>query len=572
LAIFSYTRLKSSKMSLSVANIAIRDLQGEGHHSPYANQNVTTTGIVTGVVRRGFFLQTANKAWDGKGSDAIFVYSRDWKPNKGAKLVVSGECLDYVKHETAKPVTQLRFESAEIKSTDTDGVVAISLTQEFLPSDNAQLAILLNSLEGMLLAIEAGQTFVAPSNTFGDYVLALDFPTPDETAPRTKHGGFIGDQLNNTRWLPGFRVTNYNHAPRLNVGARLNSRIEGPLNYRADSYQIAVSEPFEFEESFIEVTKSSLTASAGALTIMTLNCFNLDPNVESPLRVKNPRQDVDDDWGEGRFHTLAQAVVLQANSPDIVALQEIQDSDGAEMTNVVDAAETYRLLILTIKQLSGIEYAWVDMSPELGADGGQPGGNIRNGYLYNPNRVSVDAESLHVLGKGNWAFDDSRKPLVCDFIEKESAKRLTLINVHLASKRHQESIFAVADPGSDGKLGVRVEQAHLIHREAERTLLHGNEYYITGDFNDSEYSRTLDALCADNAVNLVMQLPAVERYDYNHRGKLQVLMHGIVSGSLAKSARAEYEIINGNELIGVTPGEANDKPSDHAYVIAKITL
>ncbi len=555
-----------------MANTAIRDLQGEGLLSPFANQNVTTSGVVTGVVRRGFFLQTPNKVWDGKGSDAIFVYSRDWKPNKGAELVVSGECLDYIKHETAKPVTQLRFESAEVKNTSADGVDAITLNSEFLPSDNAELAILLNSLEGMLLAIEPGQTFVSPSNKFGDYVVALDSPERDQSAPRTEHGGFIGDQQNHLRWLPGFRMTNYNHAQRLNVGAKLNSRIEGPLNYRVDAYQMAVSEPFEIDPSFIEITKSRLTPSAGALTIMTLNCFNLDPNVESSVRVQNPRQDVDDDWGEGRFHTLAQAVVLQANSPDIVALQEIQDSDGAEITTVVDAAETYRLLILTIKQLSGIEYAWVDLSPELGADGGQPGGNIRNGYLYNPNRVSVDADSLHVIGKGNWAFDDSRKPLVCDFIEKESSKRLTLINVHLASKRHQESIFAPIDPGSDAKLGVRVEQAHIIHREAMLTLRHGNEYYVTGDFNDTESSRTLEALCADDAVNLVMQLPLVERYDYNHRGKLQVLMHGIVSGSLAKSGRAEYEIIHGNELIGVMPGEDSDKPSDHAYVIAKITL
>ena len=550
----------------------IRDLQGEGLSSPFAGQQVTIRGVVTAVVRRGFFLQTPDKKWDGKGSDAIFVYSREWKASKGAELVVGGEVLDYIKHETAKPVTQLRFESAQVKSTDVGGVEAIVLTQGLLPAGHRELAKLLNSLESMLLAIEPGQTFVAPSNSFGDYVLALDSPSTDQSAPRTSHGGFIADQLNDQRWLPGFRVSNYNHAPRINVGARLKSRIQGPLNYRADSYQMAVTEPFAIEESFIELTKSKLSSSAGALTIMTLNCFNLDPNVESPTRVKDPRQDVDDDWGEGRFHTLAQAVVLQANTPDIVALQEIQDSDGAEITDQVDAAETYRLLILTIKQLSGVEYSWIDVSPELGADGGQPGGNIRNGFLYNPSRVTVDMASVHVVGQGNWAFDDSRKPLVCDFIETESGKRLTVINVHLASKRHQESIFAPVDPGSDGKLGVRVEQAHLIHREAQRSLVHGNEYYLTGDFNDSEYSRTLEALCADGAVNLVMQLPETERYDYNHRGKLQVLMHGIVSGNLAASGGAEYEIIHGNELIGVSPGEETDKPSDHAYVIAKITL
>ena len=551
---------------------AIRELQGESLHSPFAGQQVTTTGVVTGTVRRGFFLQTPDKAWDQKGSDGIFVYSREWKATKGSRLVVTGKCVDYIKHDTAKPVTQLRLESATVKSTDAQGIEPIVLSQDFLPKNNSELASLLNSLEGMLVAIEAGQTFVAPSNNFGDYVVALDSPSRDQSAPRTVDGGLIGDHANELRWLPGFRMTNYNHALRVNVGAKLLSRVEGPLNYRVDAYQMSVSEPFEIDQHFIELTKSSLAPSAGSLTVMTLNCFNLDPNVEAPVRVQNPRQDVDDDWGEGRFHTLAQAIVLQANLPDVVALQEIQDNDGAELSSVVDAAETYRLLILTVKQLSGVEYSWVDINPELGADGGQPGGNIRNGFLYNPNTVSVDDASLHVIGKGNWAFDDSRKPLVCDFIEKESGERLTVINVHLASKRHQESIFAPVDPGLDGKLGVRIEQAHLIHREAQKILKRGNEYYVTGDFNDSEYSRTLEALCADDAVNLVMHLPDTERYDYNHRGKLQVLMHGVVSGALAASGKAAYEIIHSNELIGVSPGEQTDKPSDHAYVIAKITF
>jgi len=54
-------------------------------------------------------------------------------------------------------------------------------------------------------------------------------------------------------------------------------------------------------------------------------------------------------------------------------------------------------------------------------------------------------------------------------------------------------------------------------------------------------------------------------------------MHGVVSPDLSASssstsARAEYEIIHGNELIGVIPGEQSDKPSDHAYVIAKLYL
>ena len=69
-----------------------------------------------------------------------------------------------------------------------------------------------------------------------------------------------------------------------------------------------------------------------------------------------------------------------------------------------------------------------------------------------------------------------------------------------------------------------------------------------------------------------MDLPESERYDYNHRGKLQVLMHGIVSNKMAIASKAEYEIIHGNELLGVGPGQESGKPSDHAYVIAKLNM
>ncbi len=564
------TDVLKKESNISPRNLSIRELQGDGMLSAYSGQLVTTSGVVTGVLRRGFFIQMPNVEWDGVGSNAIYVYSPDWQATKGAEVVVVGDCVDYRKDDNAKPVTQLHFDSAKVKQTDGPEIAPIFLTRELLNKNYGDLAILLNSLEGMLLAIEPDQTFVAPSNRYGDYVLALDADEMDDSGLRTHYGGFIPQADDELRWLPGFRVTNYNHAPRLNIGSKLKSRIVGPLNYRVGSYQISVGEPFAVEENFISLEKSSLSPSADSITIMTLNCFNLDPHIESELKVSNPRQDIDDDWGDGRFHTLAQAVVLYANTPDIVALQEIQDSDGAELTDVVDASATYDLLIQTIKELSGVEYSWVDVPPELNADGGQPGGNIRNAYLYNPQRVSLVAESVRSLGRGVECFDDSRKPLVCEFLERSSNKRLAVINVHLASKRHQESIFAMSNPGVDAKLPVRVAQAEVVKKEAETLYEKGVDYYITGDFNDTEHSETLKMLTSGSGANLVLSLDPNQRYDYNHRGKLQVLMHGIVPESLLAQGRAEYEIIHGNELLGMTPSEDSDKPSDHAYVIAKI--
>ena len=552
--------------------ISIRQLQGDELYSTYNAVVITTIGVVTAVVRRGFFLQTPDKEWDKIGSDGIFVFSRDWRPQQGALLELSGECIDYVSAENAKPVTQILFQSATVIEEKNPNIRAINLSSLDLSVDAVDLAKLLNSLEGMLLEIDAGQTFIAPSNKFGDYVIALDSQKTDTRNLRTALGGMLANHNGKEQWLPSFRMVNYAEAKRLNVGATLSCAIVGPLNYRANAYQLAISSPFEHSPSEVVKTKSRFTSSPNALTIMTLNCFNLDPKVELAHLVNNARTDIDDDVGEGRFHSLARAVVEEANCPDIIALQEIQDNDGAQLSETTDASTTYTVLIDKIKKLSGISYQWVDIPPELGQDGGQPGGNIRNGFLYNPLRALPDKSSLKVLGENANCYKDSRKPLICDFEETASGKRLSVMNVHLASKRHQASIFAPQNPGVDGKLDIRVQQACIIQKQAERWLEEGADYYLTGDFNDTEYSDTLKVLTATTGTNLVMTLAPVQRYDYNHRGLLQVLMHGIVPKTLVAQERAEYEIIHGNELIGVMPGEDSDKPSDHAYVIAKILM
>ena len=555
--------------------VSIREIQGENLNSPYAGQTVTTSGVVSGLVRRGFFLQTPAKKWDGKGSDAIYVFSPQWTPEEGAVITITGEVRDFYKHDSARPVTQLHMDSVEVSRSSGADLEPIEFKQGFLPSDNAKLAKLLNSLEGMLIRIPAGQTFIGPSNKYGDYVLALDENGIDDSEVRTGFGGLIPKAGREQRWFPGFRITNYNHAHRLNVGAKLTSAITGPLNYRADAYQLSINQPFEVAPAFVEHGQSSLKPESSHLTIMTLNCFNLDPVIERVSKVTNPRIDIDDDWGDGRFHTLAQAIVLQANSPDIVALQEIQDNDGAELSQETDASVTYEHLIACIKELNGPAYQWSDIAPELGMDGGQPGGNIRNGFLYNPDRVSLDPKGVRVLGRELDCFNDSRKPLLAEFTELVSGKKLVVINVHLASKRHQESIFAPQNAGVDDKLKVRLAQAQTVFDESQVLSHKGLEFYITGDFNDTEHSQTLDVFVGGaqkKNYNLVMDLAEDERYDYNHRGKLQVLMHGIVSANMASSGKAEYEIIHGNELLGVVPGQDSEKPSDHAYVIAKLRL
>ena len=549
----------------------ICDVQGPGLKSPVAGRVVTIRGVVTAVDRRGFFLQSVKPGTDSLVSDAIYVFSPKWPAHKDALLEVTGQVVDFVKVDNGKPMTQIKLSDVRLLKKRGPRITPFELTADNVPADSVELATFLNSLEGMLVSIEAGQTFIAPSNPFGDYVLILDADKPAEGVTRTAQGGVLADHRNASRWYPGFRIKDYKNAPRVNVGTKLLSPVTGPLKYRVEAYQIGVDHPIKIEFADYTPGKSYLKPEAGFVTIMTLNGFNLDMHVESKALVKNPRQDVDDDWGDGRFHSLARAVVSQANVPDIVALQEIQDNDGAEITTVVDATSTYQGLIKTIRQLCDVEYQWVDIAPGVDTDGGQPGGSIRNGYLYNPQRVEMVAGSVRVIGADETAYEGSRKPLVTHFSEKSSGGILACINVHLASKRHQRGIFSPDKPGFDPKLPVRVKQAAIIRDELMRLRQQGLDYYVTGDFNDTEESETLLTLVGGESTNLVNQLAPEERYDYNHRGKLQVLMHGVVSKELAEK-RAAYEIIHGNELVGIQPGQASDKASDHAYVIAKIRM
>ena len=552
-----------------MAMTPIHSVQGVGLRSPLAGEHIETQGVVTGTGSKGFFIQDAKGDGDTSTSDAIFVYSPRSKPPVGALVKVSGKVVDF-QHDpdgNERPTTQIMGHNTEVIAREGPNVEPVWLTANSVPEDPEALAQYLNSLEGMLVGIEPGATFIAPSNPFGDYVV---LPKGSD-ATRTPHGGVIIDPENPHRWYPGFRIRSRD-APQVNVGAQLISPVIGPLNYRSSSYQIAAQGGVQVINPEITVERTQLRGDETHATVLTLNGFNLDEQVEQADRVKDSRRDIDDDVGDGRYTMLANAVVDQAAKPDIVALQEIQDNDGAEQSGVTGANENYKVLTDEIRRVGGPQYAWADIAPELNADGGQPGGNIRNGFLYNPGRMELIEGSLGRIGAEDPAYDESRKPLIGRFRMKSTGEEIAVVNVHLASKRHQNGIFSLNLPGHDPRLQTRVRQVEIIRDILRELRAQGIEYYVTGDFNDFEFSETLKTLVGDESVNLVETLPENERYDYNHRGASQALMHGIVSKQRAAESGVQYEVLHGNELIGSTPGRFGDKGSDHALVMARLNM
>lgn len=560
---------------LKILKVSIAEIQGNGYVSPLADRAVITLGVVIAHSRRGFFIQDPKGKPDPMTSCGLFILSRKHRPPIGCLCEVKGIVLDYLASEFDRPVTEIKAAECTVVNEQGDEIQPMWFTANVLPDDEGALADFLNAHEGMLVGIEKGATFIAPSNPFADYVLA-----PKDLSAhvlRSEHGGVLIDADQPDRWYPGFRLVDYDHAMVVNLGDKLKTDVVGALNYRSAAWQIAVNGAVSVEhgKQIIE-NPASLVSDRSSITVMTLNALNLDVKVERPDKVIDPRRDIDDDVGEGRFLRLARAIVRQARSPDVVALQEIQDNDGAELSDVVDASATYNELINNVQQLGGPRYQWLDIAPKAGEDGGQPGGNIRNGYLYNAERVGVVEGSVRLIAADNTAFEDSRKPLTVTFhLNSRPDCQLSVINVHLASKRHQRGVFSPVQPGYDPKEPTRVEQARLIQEVLRALAEIKRDYFVTGDFNDTEFSKTLKCLLGgeqgSHSVNLVEQLPPNARYDYNHRGKLQVLMHGVVSRAQLLEGRAQYEVLHGNELLGIPPGSGGGKASDHAYTLARLS-
>lgn len=151
------------------------------------------------------------------------------------------------------------------------------------------------------------------------------------------------------------------------------------------------------------------------------------------------------------------------------------------MTAVVSAKKTLSALTKEIKKQGGVKYDFVNINPVDGEDGGQPGGNIRVGYLYDPSVVrlrkgkpgsSTDANVVlpggelkynpGLIDPTNSAWDESRKPLSAAWETRDGKHRFFTVNVHFASKGGGSSIQGDPRPPVNGAIDQREAQARVI--------------------------------------------------------------------------------------------------------------
>lgn len=79
---------------------------------------------------------------------------------------------------------------------------------------------------------------------------------------------------------------------------------------------------------------------------------------------------------------VASHIVDHLLTPDMMFLQEIQDNSGETDDGTVMANLTLSNLVASIAKLSNVTYAFASIDPVNNQDGGVPGGNIRQAYLW----------------------------------------------------------------------------------------------------------------------------------------------------------------------------------------------
>lgn len=540
---------------------AIYQIQGEGHSSELVGQRVATTGIVTAVDSNGFYLQDATGDGNLRTSDGIFVFTGSAPTVAvGDALEVRGTVGEFLpgNDETNLTVTQLsdvsivtvstgnalpaatligaggRLPPSEI--TDDDGLTSYDPETDGLDFYEA--------LEGMRVTIEA-PLVVANTNEFGETDIVASGGV-GATGVNSRGGITISEgdynpekiQIDDDSGLfAGFD-------PSFTQGDRLGN-VTGVVSYSFNNYEVLVTEAVTVTQDVTlgrEVTQ--LDGDADNLSIASMNVENLSP----------------EDSVE-KFDLLAGNIVYNLSAPDIIAVQEVQDGNGVGGTDPLSGAASAQGLIDAIVRAGGPEYVYVEIAPSReGETGGAPGGNIRNGFFYNPDRVSLVEGGLSLIQDP--AFEGTRRPLVGTFLF--NGQEVTVVNVHFTSRLGSDPLNGSIQPPENAGDSRREAQADAVADYVNDRLATDPslKLMVAGDFNGFYFEESLASLHETGVfTNLYGLLLEEERYSYMFEGNLQPLDNMVVTNGLLPRARFDAVHVNAEQPDSL-------RSSDHDQLVA----
>ncbi|MEU9521957.1 endonuclease/exonuclease/phosphatase family protein [Streptomyces sp. NPDC048224] len=569
----------------AAGSVRVHDIQGSTRLSPYAGEQVTdVAGIVTGVrgygSSKGFWMQDPRPDADPATSEGVFVFtSKAPEVAVGDAVTVSGTVSEFVPGGTSsgnQSLTEITRPTVTVVSSGNAVPAATTVSARSVPgayaprgdeaANGSVNALALRparyaldyyeSLEGMNVRVSDARV-VGASDPYTELWVTVK---PRENADRrggTVYGSYDDE---NTGRLQIQSLGKPADFPAADVGDTLAGTTSGPLDYNQfGGYTLVAGEIGALEKGGTQ-RESTRRQSGRELAVATYNVENLDPS-------------------DGTFAAHADAIVHHLKSPDIVSLEEIQDDNGATDDGTVAADATVGKLIDAIVAAGGPRYDWRGIDPVDKADGGEPGGNIRQAFLFNPERVSftdraggdattatgvrkVRGKAALTLSPGrvdpaNAAWENSRKPLAGEFVFR--GRTVVVIANHFNSKGGDQGLTAQYQPPSRSSETQRHAQATVVNTFVKEILAaqKNADVVVLGDINDFEFSRTARLLEDGGALwSAVKSLPRSERYSYVYQGNSQVLDQILVSPSVRRDGRLSYDSVHVN-------AEFHDQISDH---------
>ncbi|MBF0107282.1 MAG: hypothetical protein HQM16_18380 [Deltaproteobacteria bacterium] len=375
---------------------------------------------------------------------------------------------------------------------------------------------------------------------------------------------------------------------KVNVGDKIKGNLTGVLDFSPKGmFCIEPTRDFKIAHRPVEFRTTHLEPSPDHLRVASINTENLSLKDDQP-GVHN------------RLARLAEIIVKQALSPDIITLMEIHadpaDKDGA----VLSSDRTLKALVDHIKKQGGPKYGFRYVEPEAGKDGGKPGAQIRNVFLYRTDNLKrltfVDSGTraqhkptevkknkkgqvtglTHSPGRvkpDDNAFERSRKPLAGHFVF--NGHDVFVVTNHLTSKKKDLLQFGRIQPPTRWSEPLQIAQAKASRTLAEALLSHNPEAKVvyTGDLNAYDGSKTLKALTGkDLLFNSSAHYAGADPSSggsFNFRGLSGNLDHILHSAWLMAHAEPAYDALNENPALYM----GHEKRSgDHGMVLARYHL
>ncbi|ADH98512.1 5'-nucleotidase C-terminal domain-containing protein [Salisediminibacterium selenitireducens] len=578
--------------------LEIYDIQGAQHVSPYVDQVVRSVpGIVTHTENSGFYFQSEESDGDVNTSEGIYVYRPGHSVSEGDLVEVDGTVVEYEENgfdgNNDLTTTQISATSVSVVSEGNDlpDPVVIGIDRE-IPSvpvadfgnydpenpdhfDATVNAIdFFESLEGMLVEVPGQVTVTGPQKYNELTVISEEWDLDN----RTDAGGVYLEQTDLGDFAPEMVTevlfVNVPGGTTAKTGDFFEEEITGVVGYNFGNFKI---EPIdgglpELQDGGLERRdETTIEMDEDKMSVATYNVENFSPESDAEKTAR-----------------LAYSMAVELNAPDVITLVEVMDNYDTRVGPDTSASESYQVLIDAIYDEVGVEYAYAEVAPEQGQDGGIPGGNIRNGHLYRVDRVELADSSVGTFedalevqedgslnfGTGlidpqNDAFRNSRKPVVSEFIFK--GEPVFVIGNHWNSKRGDMAPYGMEQPAEQGSRVQRMEIAEVIGDfVGDLNEAHGDDganVVVVGDFNDYPWSPPVTEMAERGDLhNAIFELPRNAQYTYNYNGYSQSLDSILVTGSLTAELEVDSMNINSDFM------EVHGRASDHDPMMVQFSV